>query len=43
MKKLLALIRSKSGRNIAPERACHHIWGYTIDNDVTACDRSATH
>jgi 2-keto-4-pentenoate hydratase/2-oxohepta-3-ene-1,7-dioic acid hydratase in catechol pathway len=32
----LALVISKAGRDISPDRAYDHIWGYTIVNDVTA-------
>lgn len=39
----LALIIGKSGRDIAPENAFDHIWGYTIVNDVTARDRQKNH
>lgn len=39
----LALIIGKPGRDIAPEKAFEHIWGYTIVNDVTARDRQKNH
>jgi 2-keto-4-pentenoate hydratase/2-oxohepta-3-ene-1,7-dioic acid hydratase in catechol pathway len=39
----LALIIGKEGRDIAPERAYEHIFGYTIVNDVTARDRQRNH
>ena len=39
----LALVIGKAGRDIAPERAFEHIWGYTIVNDVTARDRQRKH
>lgn len=39
----LALIIGKAGRDIAPENAYDHIWGYTIINDVTARDRQRNH
>jgi len=39
----LALIIGKAGRDIAPENAYDHIWGYTIVNDVTARDRQRNH
>jgi 2-keto-4-pentenoate hydratase/2-oxohepta-3-ene-1,7-dioic acid hydratase in catechol pathway len=39
----LALIIAKEGRDIAPERAYEHIFGYTIVNDVTARDRQRNH
>ncbi|MGQ9365100.1 fumarylacetoacetate hydrolase family protein [Azospirillum sp. ST 5-10] len=39
----LALVIGKEGKNIAPEDAFAHIWGYTIINDVTARDVQARH
>lgn len=39
----LAVIIGKAGRNIAPEDAMAHVWGYTIINDVTARDRQKDH
>ena len=39
----LALIIGKGGRDISPEHALEHIWGYTIVNDVTARDRQKNH
>jgi 2-keto-4-pentenoate hydratase/2-oxohepta-3-ene-1,7-dioic acid hydratase in catechol pathway len=39
----LALIVGKEGRDIKPERAYDHIFGYTIVNDVTARDRQRNH
>jgi 2-keto-4-pentenoate hydratase/2-oxohepta-3-ene-1,7-dioic acid hydratase in catechol pathway len=39
----LALIIGKAGRDISPENAYDHIWGYTIVNDVTARDRQRNH
>lgn len=39
----LAIVIGKPGRNIAPEQAYAHIWGYTIVNDVTARDRQRNH
>jgi 2-keto-4-pentenoate hydratase/2-oxohepta-3-ene-1,7-dioic acid hydratase in catechol pathway len=39
----LALIIGKEGRDIKPERAYDHIFGYTIVNDVTARDRQRNH
>jgi 2-keto-4-pentenoate hydratase/2-oxohepta-3-ene-1,7-dioic acid hydratase in catechol pathway len=39
----LALVIGKTGRDIAPEDAYDHIWGYTIVNDVTARDRQRNH
>jgi 2-keto-4-pentenoate hydratase/2-oxohepta-3-ene-1,7-dioic acid hydratase in catechol pathway len=39
----LAVVIGKTGRDIAPEQAYDHIWGYTIVNDVTARDRQRNH
>lgn len=39
----LAVIIGKAGRDIAPERAFDHVWGYTILNDVTARDVQRRH
>jgi 2-keto-4-pentenoate hydratase/2-oxohepta-3-ene-1,7-dioic acid hydratase in catechol pathway len=39
----LALVIGKAGRDITPENALQHIWGYTIVNDVTARDRQRNH
>ena len=39
----LALVIGKAGRDISPDRAYDHIWGYTIVNDVTARDRQRNH
>jgi 2-keto-4-pentenoate hydratase/2-oxohepta-3-ene-1,7-dioic acid hydratase in catechol pathway len=39
----LALVVGKAGRDISPDRAYDHIWGYTIVNDVTARDRQRNH
>jgi 2-keto-4-pentenoate hydratase/2-oxohepta-3-ene-1,7-dioic acid hydratase in catechol pathway len=39
----LTLVIGKGGRDIPPERAYEHIWGYTIVNDVTARDRQRNH
>src|SRR3984885_12639088 len=39
----LALIIGKEGRDIKPEQAYDHIFGYTIVNDVTARDRQRNH
>ncbi|MDF3836705.1 fumarylacetoacetate hydrolase family protein [Cupriavidus basilensis] len=39
----LALIIGKTGRDIAPDDAYDHIWGYTLVNDVTARDRQRDH
>ncbi len=39
----LAVVIGKAGRNIAPEQAMAHIFGYTIVNDVTARDVQRRH
>jgi 2-keto-4-pentenoate hydratase/2-oxohepta-3-ene-1,7-dioic acid hydratase in catechol pathway len=39
----LAVVIGKAGRDIAPENAFGHIFGYTIVNDVTARDRQKNH
>ncbi|WP_420724937.1 fumarylacetoacetate hydrolase family protein [Hwanghaeella sp. LZ110] len=39
----LAVIIGKGGRNIAPEAALSHVWGYTIVNDITARDLQGQH
>ena len=39
----LAVVIGKGGRDIAPERAFDHVFGYTIVNDVTARDRQRNH
>ncbi len=39
----LAVIIGQSGRNIQPEDALDHVWGYTIINDVTARDLQGLH
>ena len=39
----LAVIIGKTGRNIRPEAALDHVWGYTIINDVTARDLQGLH
>ena len=39
----LALVIGKPGRDISPQNALQHIWGYTIVNDVTARDRQRNH
>ena len=39
----LALILGRGGRDIAPEQAYEHIFGYTIANDVTARDLQRRH
>ena len=39
----VGLIIGKPGRNISPEDAFHHVWGYTIINDVTARDLQSRH
>ena len=39
----LAVIIGKQGRNISPDKALEHVWGYTIVNDVTARDLQGLH
>lgn len=39
----LALVIGREGRDIVPEQAYDHIFGYTIVNDVTARDRQRNH
>ncbi|CAO3458611.1 Fumarylacetoacetate hydrolase family protein [Azospirillum argentinense] len=39
----LALVIGKGGKNIAPEDAYRHVWGYTVINDVTARDVQKRH
>ena len=39
----LAVIIGKGGRGIPLASAMHHVWGYTIENDVTARDLQARH
>ena len=39
----LAVVIGKAGRNIAPDQAMNHIFGYTIVNDVTARDVQRRH
>jgi len=39
----LAVVIGRGGKNIAPERAYEHVFGYTIVNDVTARDRQKNH
>ncbi|QZA32705.1 fumarylacetoacetate hydrolase family protein [Hydrogenibacillus sp. N12] len=39
----LAVVIGKSGRDIPPERALEHVFGYTILNDVTARDLQKKH
>jgi|SRR5665213_2479700 len=39
----LAVIIKTGGRNIRPEQAMNHVFGYTIINDVTARDLQQTH
>lgn len=38
----LLIVIGKPGRHIPAARACEHIWGYTVMNDVTARDRQVT-
>ncbi|KAA0679610.1 fumarylacetoacetate hydrolase family protein [Azospirillum brasilense] len=39
----LALVIGTGGKNIAPEDAHRHVWGYTVINDVTARDVQKRH
>jgi 2-keto-4-pentenoate hydratase/2-oxohepta-3-ene-1,7-dioic acid hydratase in catechol pathway len=39
----LAVIIGKAGKQISPERAYEHVFGYTVVNDVTARDRQKNH
>lgn len=39
----LAVVIGKAGRDISPERALEHVFGYTILNDVTARDIQRRH
>jgi 2-keto-4-pentenoate hydratase/2-oxohepta-3-ene-1,7-dioic acid hydratase in catechol pathway len=39
----LLVIIGQGGRGIARERAMHHVWGYSIINDVTARDLQGRH
>ena len=39
----LALVIGKAGRDIAPENAYEHVFGYTILNDITARDVQRRH
>jgi 2-keto-4-pentenoate hydratase/2-oxohepta-3-ene-1,7-dioic acid hydratase in catechol pathway len=39
----LAVIIGRGGKDIAPERAYEHVFGYTVVNDVTARDRQKNH
>jgi 2-keto-4-pentenoate hydratase/2-oxohepta-3-ene-1,7-dioic acid hydratase in catechol pathway len=39
----LAVVIGRGGRNIRKDRALHHVWGYTIVNDVTARDLQRKH
>ena len=39
----LAVVIGRSGRNIPPDRAMAHVFGYTIVNDVTARDVQRRH
>jgi len=39
----LAIVIGRSGRDIPPEQAYDHIFGYTILNDITARDLQARH
>jgi len=39
----LAIVIGRAGRDIAPEQAIDHIFGYTIVNDITARDLQTRH
>ena len=39
----LAVVIGRGGKDIAPERAYDHVFGYTVVNDVTARDRQKNH
>jgi len=39
----LGIIIGKAGKDIAPDKALEHVFGYTIINDVTARDLQRTH
>ena len=39
----LTVLIGRKGRNIRPEDALHHVWGFTIVNDVTARDIQGRH
>lgn len=39
----LAVVIGRGGKEIAPERAYEHVFGYTVVNDVTARDRQKKH
>jgi 2-keto-4-pentenoate hydratase/2-oxohepta-3-ene-1,7-dioic acid hydratase in catechol pathway len=39
----LAVVIGRGGKDIAPERAYEHVFGYTVVNDVTARDRQKNH
>jgi 2-keto-4-pentenoate hydratase/2-oxohepta-3-ene-1,7-dioic acid hydratase in catechol pathway len=39
----LAVVIGRGGKEIAPERAYEHVFGYTVVNDVTARDRQKNH
>lgn len=39
----LGLVIGRGGRNISPETAFAHVWGYTVVNDVTARDLQSRH
>ena len=39
----LGVVVGRGGRNIPPETAYDHVWGYTVVNDVTARDLQAKH
>ena len=37
----LAVVIGKAGRHIPVEKALDHVFGYTVENDITARDRQA--
>ncbi len=39
----LVIVIGRRGRNVAPERALEHVYGYTIGNDVSARDAQRAH
>lgn len=39
----LVVVIGRRGRNIAPERAYEHVYGYTVGNDVSARDAQRDH
>lgn len=39
----LAIVLARGGKNIKPEEAMSHVWGYTIINDISARDLQNRH